>query len=401
MAANLKDKVNRQVQIASYRILKLITLRKQAQYLKYASAAVALAAIPQGDVPATVAAVAGGLGVEALGDLLSKLAGGREVAEEEIVRVVEKAVSESGLEKLLASNQALEREITQLASWRQQFEYVVERDQEMAVRLLEQYKSLAADVAGIREELPKLATRAQSEVIQQLLEQILDHLTTPTGTAIVKSAAGALPIINPFGIAGRIENPARYVVRRPFTGQVMDELRKGVSLSIVGESQTGKSSLLWHIASQGPAALGRAAADFVYLSLELVNSDDEFFEYVCGELGVATSRGYRLARALGQRRVVLCLDEVERMKRSSYRGFSLEFRSELRGLADGPGAPLTLVIASRSPLDRLFPDSPELTSPLAGLCTPMAMPAFSLAETQALVQQYVAGTGLALPEGEV
>jgi hypothetical protein len=91
--------------------------------------------------------------------------------------------------------------------------------------------------------------------------------------------------------------------------------------------------------------------------------------------------------------VVLCLDEVEKMKRSSYQGFTLDFRSELRGLADGAAAPLTLVIASRTPLAILFPDSSELTSPLAGLCALVNVPPFTLEEAAALCRQLLAGQG--------
>ncbi|MCI0397800.1 MAG: ATP-binding protein [Chloroflexi bacterium] len=206
------------------------------------------------------------------------------------------------------------------------------------------------------------------------------------------------PFANPFGRTGRVEDPAYYLVRRPLTDEIMGELVKGVSLSIVGESQTGKSSLLWHIKTAGPAALNRPPADFVYISLELVHSEDDFFEHICYELGVPTGRGYRLARSLKGRQVVFCLDEVEKM---TWYGFSLEVRSELRGLADGSNAPLTLVIASRSPLGRLFPDSPELTSPLAGLCSQIQLANFTLAEAKALVEWQLRGSGLVFPPAEV
>jgi hypothetical protein len=59
-------------------------------------------------------------------------------------------------------------------------------------------------------------------------------------------------VVNPFGYKGKITDPALYLVRQPLTKMVFDELRKGVSLSIVGDSQTGKSSLLLHIVRAGP-----------------------------------------------------------------------------------------------------------------------------------------------------
>lgn len=204
-------------------------------------------------------------------------------------------------------------------------------------------------------------------------------------------------IANPFGRSGRIQTSDYYLVRQPITNHVIQELNKRVSVSLVGESQTGKSSLLWYISQNGREIL----ADYgqiIYLSLELINSDDDLFEYICGELGIASQRGFRLARALRGRRVLLCLDEIEKM---TWDGFTLNVRTELRGLADGASAPLTLLIASRSSLGQIFPDSPEMTSPLAGLCTQINMPNFTIRETQALADQYLGGMGLSIPESEL
>jgi hypothetical protein len=199
---------------------------------------------------------------------------------------------------------------------------------------------------------------------------------------------------NPFGRTGRLNGPPEYLVRQPFTDEVIHELRKGVSLSIVGETQTGKSSLLWYLTHPpGPESLGRAAADCVYLDMQLLGDEHDFFDALCDELGISSARGYKLGRALRGRNVLLAIDEVEKM---TWDGFTRELRTQLRGLADGPDAPLTLVIASRTPLSRLFPDGPEMTSPLAGLCLQLDMRPFTLAETRALVDAYLRGRGQTL-----
>jgi hypothetical protein len=203
------------------------------------------------------------------------------------------------------------------------------------------------------------------------------------------------PPENPFGDRGRIDDPARYFVRQPLTREVLDELRKRQSVSLVGDSQTGKSSLLCYLMRMGPQLLGRPACDFAYFSLELVRSEDEFFEYLCDELGLPPARGYKLERALRGRQVILCLDEIEKM---TWQGFSHEIRSELRGLADGSSAPLTLVIASRKPLGQLFPDTPDQTSPLAGLCNQLTMPPFTAKEALALAHFRLNGSGFSLPD---
>lgn len=202
-------------------------------------------------------------------------------------------------------------------------------------------------------------------------------------------------IENPFGQRGRIEDPAHYLVRQPLTAEIFTELRKGQSLSILGDSQTGKSSLLWHLIQAGPAALERPQTDFVLIDLQLLRNDNDFYDCLCAELGLPHMSGFALGRALRGRQVVVCLDEIEKM---TWNGFTHDLRSELRGLADGPSAPLTLVITSRSPLARLFPDSPEMTSPLAGLCAQVLIPALSLAETFDLAAARLAPLGLSLPE---
>ena len=199
---------------------------------------------------------------------------------------------------------------------------------------------------------------------------------------------------NPFGLSGKIQSPEDYLVRQPLTHAVMQELQKGVSLSVVGPSQTGKSSLLWYISQFGHQHMNLAPEDFIYLSFELIHSDDDLFDYICMELDIAPTRGFRLARQLKNRKIILCLDEIEKM---AWDGFSLNVRTELRGLADGITAPFTLLIASRSSLGQLFPDSPEMTSPLAGLCMQINMPFFSLEETKLLVARYLENSELALP----
>ena len=204
--------------------------------------------------------------------------------------------------------------------------------------------------------------------------------------------------VNPFGYKGKITDPALYLVRQPMTSMVFDELRKSVSLSIVGDSQTGKSSLLLHIIRAGPVELNRPASDFAYVDMELIRTEDDFFEMLCEKLGVSLQRGFRLERSLRGRKIVLCLDEVEKM---TWQGFAHDLRSELRGLADGADAPLTLIISSRTPLDRLFSDSAVETSPLGGLCIRIDMPPFSQTEAEALVTSLLHDATTSLPPAGV
>lgn len=148
---------------------------------------------------------------------------------------------------------------------------------------------------------------------------------------------------------------------------IFDRLAKGSSCSLVGKSQSGKTSLLQQICNIGPQKI--PDANFVYLDMQLIQDENDFFVELCLALGLEPCRGMKLYRSLKAKnqRYIVCLDEVEKMTNSNFSGNE---QMELRGLSDGLLAPLTLVIASRSPLDQLFPDSPGKTSPLYNICQP-------------------------------
>jgi hypothetical protein len=144
--------------------------------------------------------------------------------------------------------------------------------------------------------------------------------------------------------------------------------------------------------------MGLPPETFAYLSLEWVDDEDDFCEALCDALGIETCRGYQLTRALRGKRYVLCLDEIEKM---TWDGFTVRLRSQLRGLADGPAAPLKLVIASRSSLAHLFPDSPELDSPLAGICRQLDVGPFPPDIAHTFLTYRLRGTGVTFSEGEI
>ena len=203
---------------------------------------------------------------------------------------------------------------------------------------------------------------------------------------------------NPFGDVGRITDPSRFFDREELLRQIFEELGKGVNLSLVGEAQIGKSSLLSMICLWGPERLKRQPEEFAYLSLEWVENEDDFYAALCDALKLENCRGYQLTRALRGKHYILCLDEIEKM---AWDGFTRNLRSQLRGLADGADAPLTLVIASRSPLARLFPDSPELDSPLAGICHLLDVGPFPPDLARVFLVHRLRGTGVTFSESEI
>lgn len=209
---------------------------------------------------------------------------------------------------------------------------------------------------------------------------------------------GTVNTSNPFGKVGRIEDPDRFFDREELLRQIFEELNKGGNISLVGESQIGKSSLLSIICKIGPERMALPPENFVYFSMEWVEDEEDFYETLCEELRIEPCRGGKLRRVLRGKRYILCLDEFEGMK---WKGFTVKVRSYLRGLADGSGAPLRLVIASRSPLDHLFPDSPELTSPLAGICHQLNVNPFPPDVARDFLKQRLHGTGISFTERQI
>jgi hypothetical protein len=241
--------------------------------------------------------------------------------------------------------------------------------------------------------------KALESQIQQL-EETLESSSCQTHPDLQVAESALLPSANPFGDVGRITDPDRFFDREELLRQIFEELGKGGNISLVGESQIGKSSLLTMVHALGPERLSMPPEAFVYLSMEWVDDEDDFYQGLCDRLGIESCRGYKLTRALRGRRYVLCLDEIEKMGWDHF-GFTVRVRSQLRGLADGPAAPLKLVIASRSPLARLFPDSPELDSPLAGICHQLDVGPFPPDVARALLAQRLRGAGLTFTEDQI
>ncbi|MGB0385947.1 MAG: caspase family protein [Ardenticatenaceae bacterium] len=207
---------------------------------------------------------------------------------------------------------------------------------------------------------------------------------------------------NPFGDRGRITDPKRFFDRKELMRQIFEELGKGMSVSLVGEREIGKSSILSMICEWGAQELKLPREAFAYLSMQWVHDEEEFYEALCDALHIKSSRGYKLTRALRSsgKRYVLCLDEIEKM---SWDGFSKRIRSHLRGLADGHDAPLTLVIASRLPLADLFSDSHHKynDSPLANLCHQLDVGPFSPQIARNFLLHRLRGTNVTFSDPDI
>ncbi|MBH8575883.1 CHAT domain-containing protein [Nostocaceae cyanobacterium CENA369] len=204
---------------------------------------------------------------------------------------------------------------------------------------------------------------------------------------------------NPFGLRGRITDPTRFFNREELIRRIFEELSKGSNLSLVGETQIGKSSILSMICQWGTERLQLPSEAFIYIDMQIIHNELEFFEALCEELKIDNCRGYKLARNLRDKHHILCIDEIEKM--TCKENFTWNLRSELRGLAGDSDAPLSLVIASRSPLKDLFDDCSNETSPLAGICNQLDVKPFSLETVRKLIQHNLQGTGVVFMESQI
>jgi hypothetical protein len=157
-----------QKQSALLRILKATTTLP-AQVTLYASALGAIAQAAGAELPPLLAAVAGGVGVNALSNILDRVARGEAVPDEEIRRQVQSAIADSRVDKLLTEEE-FQRAVARLHEWQASLGYAIEQ-QEAAVaeRLAQQSREHTA----LTDELRQLATRQQADEIVRLMKYVL------------------------------------------------------------------------------------------------------------------------------------------------------------------------------------------------------------------------------------
>jgi predicted HTH domain antitoxin len=165
---------------------------------------------------------------------------------------------------------------------------------------------------------------------------------------------------------GVIDDNKLFFGRTKEIKRIFEILNSGSSVAIIGERQIGKSSLLKEISRQAQTQLLQPREP-IYLNLQDIHDDDDFYQFLCDSVGIDFCKGYRLSRNLQNHRLLLILDELEKM---TWEGFTNNIRGQLRGLAEGSNAPLRLVVAGCTSLDQIFPDSQDIgmTSPFTGIC---------------------------------
>jgi hypothetical protein len=196
-----------------------------------------------------------------------------------------------------------------------------------------------------------------------------------------------------------VDNPQQFFNRDREIRRVFEVLNSGSSVALIGEEGIGKSSLLWKICQLAESCL-YSPRESVFLDLNEVDDEDDFYSALCDKVGISESKGYRLSRNLRDRRVLLALDNVGKMR---WEGFTRGVRDRLRGLAEGSNAPLKLILAASEPLDSLFNDSHDegKTSPLAGICQEENLKPWDEATARAFIDTRLAMSSVRFTEEEV
>ncbi|MEI6110594.1 MAG: hypothetical protein WCP63_02810 [Cyanobium sp. ELA712] len=137
--------------------------------------------------------------------------------------------------------------------------------------------------------------RAAAEISALILERMVQRgvrIPEAADPGVVASEVSPIPspsvevMANPFGDRGYIRDPASLFDRGELLRQIFEELGKGFSLSLVGETQIGKSSLLAMICLKGPETLQLSPEQFCLLDLQGIGDENEFFEALCEVLAL-------------------------------------------------------------------------------------------------------------------
>ncbi len=186
---------------------------------------------------------------------------------------------------------------------------------------------------------------------------------------------------NLFYVSGRITDPAHFSGREREIRKIRTELRKWNSVSIVGPSGIGKSSLLYYLYQTAPDWFPNTRT--VFLDLQSVLDEADFCAEILRALGKEGHTLRQLKRALQVGNLLLLLDEIEKLTDSN---FSTRLHDLLRSLAQEPH--VAICVTSQRPLAEVFPN--RAVSSLHNVFVEVTLEPFGNAEAQTLLTQRMA-----------
>jgi GTPase SAR1 family protein len=232
-----------------------------------------------------------------------------------------------------------------------------------------------------------------------LKQKYLNWLPTLGSNIIVDAPSHAFSS-NPFvPLAEAVDNPQLFFDREREIRRIFEVLNSGSSVALIGEEGIGKSSMLWEICRRAESRL-QSPRQPVFLDLNWVRDEDDFYRALCNEIGIPQSDGYMLTRNLRTQKVLLAIDNVGKL---AWKGFTRQVRDHLRGLASKSDDPLKLILAASEPLSTLFNDSQDegKTSPLASICQEENLKPWDEPTIRAFIEARLAMTSVRFTEEEI
>jgi hypothetical protein len=247
-------------------------------------------------------------------------------------------------------------------------------------------------VAQARRDIERRAPSRGEWAIPVLYLQGEDaRLYRPAVDSYVSRDAAA----NPFLASGRINDPSLFFGRRRIVREICAELRKGCSVSVVGEAQMGKSSLLYYLYQTRASWLPDVTVEFI--DLQGVLDEADFCETLLSKLGENGDTLRDLKRALFSRELILLLDEVERLAEED---FNPRLHDLLRSLAQEPH--FAMCLATDRPLVEVFPArTPGGVSPFHNIFTVKTLGPFTEAEARECLATRLANTDVSFTDREI
>jgi hypothetical protein len=285
--------------------------------------------------------------------------------------------------------------------------FAAEMQQNSAVREIFETQILVQISSGLKEQSLMIqdVTIVAVETLRRM-EERFDRLENMLGNSPGKAVAPSLIVMggvrlppNPFKpLSGAVDDAGLFFPREGLVSRVFELLNSGSSVALIGAAESGKSSLLREIGRCTASRLN-VPRQVVRLDLSQVFGDNDFYTYLCSEVGIAECREFALGRALKNLRILLMLDEADVM---SWEGFTNPLRKQLRGLAsdEGQNSPLKLVVAAREPLDQVFLDS-GVVSPFENICLQEMMEPWDEKMIRSFVAHRLEGIAVQFSEGEI
>ena len=209
---------------------------------------------------------------------------------------------------------------------------------------------------------------------------------------------------NPFiPLSGIINEPNQVFGREKEIREIFAILNSGSGVALRGDTGMGKSSILQVVCDRAKTELYKPRQP-VYLNLGRCSNDNDFYAELCRLVNIDFDDSDPLKirnfdRTIEQHRLLLILDEIQTM---TWDGFTNPVRTHIRSLAnEGDSSPFRLVVATRKPLNMLFPDSSGRVSPFENVCLELKINSWDDSTIRAFINSRLHNNPIIFKESEI